>query len=46
MFLLKTAYDPEYRICSPGQLVTSHLVEEGIASGLRVLDFLAADMTW
>jgi len=46
LLLLKTAYDPAFAPCTPGQLLTARLMQYGIDQGLEVLDFLAANMTW
>jgi CelD/BcsL family acetyltransferase involved in cellulose biosynthesis len=44
--LLKTGYDERFGDCSPGQLLTSHVVEDCIHRKLSELDFLGPDMEW
>lgn len=46
LFLLKTAYDPEFAPYAPGQLLTAQLIRYGIEHDMDVLDFLGEDMTW
>lgn len=46
LFMLKTAYHPDFHPYSPGQLLTARLVRYGIAHGMEVLDFLADNMIW
>jgi CelD/BcsL family acetyltransferase involved in cellulose biosynthesis len=46
MFLLKTAYDPEFAAYSPGQLITARVIQDGIERGMDTLDFLGAPMDW
>jgi CelD/BcsL family acetyltransferase involved in cellulose biosynthesis len=46
LFLLKTAYDPDFAVYAPGQLLTSRLIQHGIAHEMRTLDFLGDPMTW
>jgi CelD/BcsL family acetyltransferase involved in cellulose biosynthesis len=46
LFLLKTAYDPEFAPYAPGQLLTARVMRYGIDQGMEVLDFLGDDMTW
>ncbi len=46
MFLLKTAYHPEFSPYAPGQLLTARLIHYGIENGMDVLDFLGENMTW
>jgi CelD/BcsL family acetyltransferase involved in cellulose biosynthesis len=46
LFMLKTAYDPDFRAYSPGQLLTARVLRDGIEHGFEALDFLAANMAW
>src|SRR5439155_24529693 len=46
MFMLKTAYDPDFSPFAPGQLLTARLIRYGIENGMDVLDFLASNMLW
>jgi CelD/BcsL family acetyltransferase involved in cellulose biosynthesis len=46
LFLLKTAYDPEFAPYAPGQLLTARLIRYGIEHGMDTLDFLGDHMTW
>ncbi len=46
LFLLKTAYHPDFAPYAPGQLITARLIRYGVARGMETLDFLGQDMTW
>jgi hypothetical protein len=46
LFMLKTAYDPEFSPYAPGQLLTARLIRYGIDKGMEELDFLGEDMIW
>lgn len=46
LFLLKTAYHPEFAPYAPGQLLTARLIRYGIDHGMKTLDFLGCNMTW
>lgn len=46
LFMLKTAFDPDFSPYAPGQLLTACLIRYGIDGGMEALDFLAANMTW
>jgi len=46
MFMLKTAYHPDFHPYAPGQLLTARLIRYGIEHGIDALDFLADNMTW
>ena len=46
LLLLKTAYDPEFSACAPGQLVTARAMRHGILQGMDTFDFLGDDMPW
>ena len=46
MFMLKTAYHPDFAPYAPGQLLTARLIRYGIERGMEALDFLASNMTW
>jgi CelD/BcsL family acetyltransferase involved in cellulose biosynthesis len=46
LFLLKTAYDPEFAPYAPGQLLTARVMRYGIDHGMQALDFLGDTMTW
>lgn len=46
MFMLKTAYHPDFSPFAPGQLLTSRLIRYGIQNGMDALDFLADNMPW
>jgi CelD/BcsL family acetyltransferase involved in cellulose biosynthesis len=46
LFMLKTAYDPEFAPYSPGQLLTARVIRDAIEKGFRALDFLASNMRW
>jgi CelD/BcsL family acetyltransferase involved in cellulose biosynthesis len=46
MFMLKTAYDPDFSPFAPGQLLTARLIRYGIQNGMDALDFLADNMPW
>lgn len=46
LFMLKTAYDPEFSQYSPGQLLTARVIRHGIEKGFEALDFLASNMSW
>jgi CelD/BcsL family acetyltransferase involved in cellulose biosynthesis len=46
MFMLKTAYHPDFSLYAPGQLLTARLIHYGIANGMDALDFLGENMTW
>jgi CelD/BcsL family acetyltransferase involved in cellulose biosynthesis len=46
LFLLKTAYDPEFAPYAPGQLITARLIRHGMEHGTATLDFLGEDMPW
>jgi CelD/BcsL family acetyltransferase involved in cellulose biosynthesis len=46
MFLLKTAYDPAYAKCAPGQLLTARALQYGVEHGMDAFDFLADNAPW
>ena len=46
LFMLKTAYHPDFCLYAPGQLLTARLIRYGIENGMEALDFLADSMTW
>jgi len=46
LFMLKTAYDPDFAPYATGQLLTTRLIRHGIDNGMETLDFLGEDMTW
>ncbi len=46
MFLLKTAYHPDFSPYSPGQLITARVIKYGMERGIKILDFLGEQMTW
>jgi len=46
LFMLKTAYHPDFAPFAPGQLLTSRLIQYAIAHGMQTLDFLGDPMTW
>ncbi len=46
MFMLKTAYHPNFAPYAPGQLLTARLIQHGIEQGMDALDFLGEQMTW
>lgn len=46
MYLLKTAFNPDFSRYSPGQLITARSMQYGIAQGMRVFDFLGVKMAW
>lgn len=46
LFLLKTAYHPEFAPYAPGHLITARLIRYGMEKGMEALDFLGADMPW
>jgi CelD/BcsL family acetyltransferase involved in cellulose biosynthesis len=46
IFLLKTAYDPEFAHCAPGQLITARLIRYGAEHSMELLDFLGENMEW
>ena len=45
-YLYNSAFEPELRQHSPGNVMLSHLIEGAIAKGLRVFDFLKGDETY
>jgi CelD/BcsL family acetyltransferase involved in cellulose biosynthesis len=46
MFMLKTAYHPDFSPLAPGQLLTARVIRYGIENGMDALDFLADNMPW
>jgi CelD/BcsL family acetyltransferase involved in cellulose biosynthesis len=46
LFLLKTAYDPEFSPFAAGQLLTARVMRYGMDHGVEALDFLGENMTW
>ena len=46
MYLLKTAYNPEFAAYSPGQLITAQVMRYGIDKGMEDFDFLGLIMPW
>ncbi len=42
-FLFKGAFDPGFAAFSPGQLLTHHVFQEGLAQGVEVFDFCRGD---
>ncbi len=46
MFMLKTAYHPDFHLYAPGQLLTARLIRYGIEHRMDALDFLAENMVW
>jgi CelD/BcsL family acetyltransferase involved in cellulose biosynthesis len=46
LYLLKTEYDAEYRIYSPGHQIQRRVLERCFAEGLGEFDFLGPDMLW
>ncbi len=46
LFMLKTAYDPDFSPYTPGQLLTARLIRYSIDNGMEALDFLSENMTW
>ncbi len=44
--LLKTGYDPEYRLYSPGHLLMWRVLREASQEGITEFDFLGADASW
>lgn len=45
-YLYNSAFEPELRQHSPGNVMLSHLIERAIAKRLRVFDFLKGDETY
>lgn len=45
-YLYNSAFEPELRTLSPGNVMLSHLIEQAIESGKRVFDFLKGDETY
>jgi len=45
-YLYNSAYEPELRALSPGNVMLSHLIERAINRGLPVFDFLKGDETY
>jgi CelD/BcsL family acetyltransferase involved in cellulose biosynthesis len=46
LFMLKTAFDPDFAPYAPGQLLTARLSQYGIDNGMEALDFLGDNMVW
>ena len=46
LFMLKTAYEPDFSPYAPGQLLTARLIRYGIDNGMEALDFLGDNMVW
>lgn len=45
-YLYNSAYEPELRNLSPGNVMLSHLIEGAISNGLTIFDFLKGDETY
>ena len=45
-YLYNSAFEPDLRTLSPGNVVLSHLIERAIERGLRIFDFLKGDETY
>lgn len=45
-YLYNSAYEPEMRNLSPGNVMLSHLIEQSIENGKQVFDFLKGDETY
>ena len=45
-YLYNSAYEPEMRNLSPGNVMLSHLIEQAIDDGKQVFDFLKGDETY
>ncbi len=45
-YLYNSAFEPEMRTLSPGNVMLSHLIERAITSGKTVFDFLKGDETY
>mgnify|MGYP001824642062 CR=1 FL=1 len=45
-YLYNSAFEPELRSLSPGNVMLSHLIEQAINNGKRLFDFLKGDETY
>ena len=45
-YLYNSAFEPELRTLSPGNVMLSHLIERAIENGHAVFDFLKGDETY
>lgn len=45
-YLYNSAFEPELRRHSPGNVMLSHLIERAIGGGVRIFDFLKGDETY
>ena len=45
-YLYNSAFEPELRTLSPGNVMLSHLIERAIERGLLIFDFLKGDETY